>query len=118
MNVHCNYVMYCVCVRFHYENVIANHFTGCSELQSTATSPSKTKLNDHKRNGAPLLADVDYKTSKKRLCMSKQLNSDVETPCPIEKKPEDKQSAFVVKNGASVFNVFGEVKLVYYEAVV
>ncbi|KAJ6373044.1 hypothetical protein OIU76_027389 [Salix suchowensis] len=81
----------------------------CSELQSTATSPSKTKLNDHKRNGAPLLVDVDYKTSKKRLCMSNQLNSDVETPCPIEKKPEDKQSAFVVKNGTSVFNVFGEV---------
>jgi len=49
--------------------------------------------------------------------MSNQLNSEVETPCPIEKKPEDKQSAFVVKNGASVFNAFGEVKLVSYEAV-
>ncbi|KAG6739360.1 hypothetical protein POTOM_056954 [Populus tomentosa] len=81
----------------------------CGELQSTATSPSKTKLNDHKRNGGPLLVDVDYKTSKKRLCMSNQLNSEVATPCPIEKKPEDKQSAFVVKNGASVFNSFGEV---------
>lgn len=81
----------------------------CGELQSTATSPSKTKLNDHKRNGGPLLVDVDYKTSKKRLCMSNQLNSEVETPCPIEKKPEDKQSAFVVKNGASVFNSFVEV---------
>ncbi|CAK7353378.1 unnamed protein product [Dovyalis caffra] len=102
----------CLDVGNDVENLELKQFTTdflSLELQSTATSPSKPKLNDHKRHGSPFLVDCDDKTSKKRLCMSNQFNSEVETPCPIGKKPEDEQSAFLVKNGAFVFNSFGEV---------
>ncbi|XP_058001762.1 helicase and polymerase-containing protein TEBICHI isoform X2 [Hevea brasiliensis] len=63
------------------------------ELQSTATSPSKPKLNDNKRNVSQLLND-EGKTLNKRHCISIVSHSGGETVKSMDNKTENKQSAF------------------------
>lgn len=97
---------------------VSNSVILSSELQSTATSPTKPKLNDHKRHGSPLAVDGEDRTSKRMLCIVSKPHSEVETPCPIEKKAEDKQSVFVGKSGASIFSASSKVKPVLYSTIV
>ncbi|XP_020536582.1 helicase and polymerase-containing protein TEBICHI isoform X2 [Jatropha curcas] len=66
----------------------ANDFLSlyCSELRSTATSPSKLNLNDHKRHSSQSFVDGEDKTSKKRHCITSKSCSEVNTDFSIEKK--------------------------------
>ncbi|XP_050213511.1 helicase and polymerase-containing protein TEBICHI isoform X2 [Mercurialis annua] len=59
-------------------------------LCTVATSPSKPKLDDHKRLGSPLLVDNEDKTSKKKHCIIKEETS--KGAISVEKKAENKQS--------------------------
>ncbi|EEF45923.1 DNA polymerase theta, putative [Ricinus communis] len=94
----------------------ANDFLSlyCSELQSTATSPSKPKLNDHKRHGSPLLVDDRDKTSKKRHCdcVTSQSLSEGETAFFFEKKAENKQSAIIATAEMPLYHVSREATVV------
>uniref|UniRef100_A0A516IJI0 Helicase and polymerase-containing protein TEBICHI n=1 Tax=Turnera subulata TaxID=218843 RepID=A0A516IJI0_9ROSI len=80
----------------------------CSELQSTATSPSKplTRLNERKRHGGPGEED---ETPEKRQCVSIQWRGEGAAACSIEKQAEDRQSGCILKKVASVLNEAREV---------
>lgn len=82
----------------------------CSELQSTATSPSKPKLNDHKRPGGQQLVTDEGMASKKRHCISIVSHSGGETATSIKKKTENKQSASIVQAEMPFTNASGGVR--------
>ncbi|XP_065858049.1 helicase and polymerase-containing protein TEBICHI isoform X2 [Euphorbia lathyris] len=77
----------------------ANEFLSlyCSELRSTATSPSKPNLNDPKRHGSPSFVDDEDKPLKKRHIVTIESHPEGETALSSEKKTENKQSARNIK---------------------
>ncbi|CAI0441279.1 unnamed protein product [Linum tenue] len=81
----------------------------CSELQSTATSPSKTNLNDNKRCLSQLSEAGKDRMPKKRLYINDQLQSGQLAACSTLKKEEEKQTVFTHKNKAHVAGTSGEV---------
>lgn len=83
-----------------------------SELRSTATSPSKPILNDHKRHGSPSLVDDEDKPIKKRLILTTELHQEGETAFSSEKNTDNKQSARYVKPDIPLSIGSGEVKAI------
>ncbi|CAN0907001.1 Helicase and polymerase-containing protein TEBICHI [Linum grandiflorum] len=64
----------------------------CSELHSTATSPSKTNLTDYKIHSNHLSEDGKDRVPKKRLYIPNQLHSGHLVACSTMDKVEDMQS--------------------------
>ncbi|KAL5850413.1 hypothetical protein ACOSQ3_008468 [Xanthoceras sorbifolium] len=76
----------------------------CSELQSSASSPLKPKVQDHKRHGSPSLLDREDIIAKKKYCMSNQSELGGGTTYSNAKNPEAMQSGFVGKMEKNVLN--------------
>ncbi|CAN1785302.1 Helicase and polymerase-containing protein TEBICHI [Linum perenne] len=74
----------------------------CSELQSTATSPSKENLNDNKKHSNKLSEDGKDRAPKKRLYIPNQLHPRHLVACSTKNKAEDMQSTITPENKVCV----------------
>ncbi|KAK1550568.1 hypothetical protein Q3G72_021166 [Acer saccharum] len=81
----------------------------CSELQSSASSPSKPKVQDHKRHGSPSLLDGEDIIAKKKFCIFKQSQLGGEKMYSNAKNPEEVLSDFVGKMEKNALNSSKEV---------